>query len=63
MDKTFKSYNHSNRLMEQKTNHHVIECVKVRRKQAPQSEANVRRTNAISKTSLIECFHHDVIKF
>ena len=38
MDKTFKRYNHSNRLMEQKTNHHVIECVKVRRKQAPQGE-------------------------
>ena len=49
MDKTFKRYNHSNRLMEQKTNHHVIERVKVRRKQAPQSEANVCRTNAISK--------------
>ena len=63
MDKTFKRYNHSNRLMEQKTNHHVIECVKIRRKQAPQGEANVCRTNAISKTSLIECFHHDVIKF
>lgn len=43
MDKTFKRYNHSNRLMEQKTNHHVIERVKVRRKQAPQSEANVCR--------------------
>ena len=49
MDKTFKRYNHSNRLMEQKTNHHVIERVKARRKQAPQSEANVCSTNAISK--------------
>ena len=46
MDKTFKRYNHSNRLKEQKTNHHVIERVKVRRKQ---SEANVCRTYAISK--------------
>ena len=43
MDKTFKGYNHSNRLMEQKTNHHVIERVKARRKQAPQSEANLCR--------------------
>ena len=56
MDKTFKRHNHSNRLMEQKTNHHVIERVKVRRKQAPQSEANVCRTNAISKNLAYRVF-------